>query len=138
MKVLSITEPYATLIRDGIKKIETRSWKTNYRGELLIHASSTRIPQRYRENEKLMSLVDLNNLHFGQIVCKCLLVDCIELTNEVINDIKENHPTEFICGFYEKGRYAWVLEDVQTVDSDKVKGSLGLWNCNENVFERRL
>ena len=28
MKVLSLTEPYATLIKDGKKKVETRSWKT--------------------------------------------------------------------------------------------------------------
>lgn len=39
MKVLSIKEPYASLIKNNIKKIETRSWKTNYRGKLYIHAS---------------------------------------------------------------------------------------------------
>ena len=27
MKVLSLTEPYATLIKDGKKKVESRSWK---------------------------------------------------------------------------------------------------------------
>lgn len=131
MKALSITEPYATLIRNGIKMVETRSWKTNYRGELLIHASSTRIPKEYKENKKLMDLVDINDLHFGQIVCKCLLVDCIEMTNEFIKDIKENHPKEYICGFYEKGRYAWVLADVQPINGCKVKGSLGLWNYDK-------
>ena len=50
MKVLSLTEPYATLIKKGIKTIETRSWKTNYRGKLFIHASSTRIPREYKSN----------------------------------------------------------------------------------------
>ena len=39
MKVLSIKEPFATLIMDKDKMIETRSFKTNYRGELYIHAS---------------------------------------------------------------------------------------------------
>lgn len=39
MKVLSIKEPFATLIKDGVKRYETRSWKTNYRGEIYIHAS---------------------------------------------------------------------------------------------------
>lgn len=43
MKVLSIKEPYATLIANGNKVIETRSWKTNYRGELFIHASGTKL-----------------------------------------------------------------------------------------------
>jgi len=38
-KVLSIRQPYATLICYGIKKAENRTWKTDYRGKLLIHAS---------------------------------------------------------------------------------------------------
>lgn len=57
MKVLSLTEPYATLIKMGMKTIETRSWKTNYRGELYIHASSTKMKKEYRENLELMNLV---------------------------------------------------------------------------------
>ncbi len=43
MKVLSIKEPYASLIMNGDKKIETRSFKTNYRGPLYIHASGKKI-----------------------------------------------------------------------------------------------
>ena len=39
MKVLSIKEPWASLIMNGTKRIETRSWKTKYRGEIYIHAS---------------------------------------------------------------------------------------------------
>ena len=37
MKVLTIKEPFASLIKDKKKFIETRSWKTKYRGELYIH-----------------------------------------------------------------------------------------------------
>lgn len=38
MKVLSIKPPWADLILDGIKDIENRTWKTSYRGPLLIHS----------------------------------------------------------------------------------------------------
>ena len=38
MKALTIIQPWATLLAAGKKRIETRSWKTNYRGEILIHA----------------------------------------------------------------------------------------------------
>ena len=38
MKVLTLFQPWATLVILGEKKIETRSWKTNYRGEIAIHA----------------------------------------------------------------------------------------------------
>ena len=39
MKTLSIRNPWAYLIAYGVKDVENRSWKTDYRGELLIHAS---------------------------------------------------------------------------------------------------
>ena len=39
MKTLSIRQPFASLICRGIKTIENRSWDTNYRGKLIIHAS---------------------------------------------------------------------------------------------------
>ena len=53
MKVLSLTEPYATLIKEKKKWIETRSWKTAYRGELYIHASSTKIQKNWKDNTEL-------------------------------------------------------------------------------------
>ncbi len=39
MKALTLTQPYATLISIGAKKIETRSWYTTYRGRIAIHAA---------------------------------------------------------------------------------------------------
>ena len=41
MKVLTIKEPFASLIANGLKEYEFRTWKTNYRGEVLIHASKS-------------------------------------------------------------------------------------------------
>lgn len=40
MRVLSIKQPWASMIVRGAKRFEVRSWKTDYRGPLLIHASS--------------------------------------------------------------------------------------------------
>ena len=40
LPVLSIRQPYAWLVVNGIKDIENRSWRTNHRGPLLIHASA--------------------------------------------------------------------------------------------------
>ena len=39
IKAISLWQPWANLIAVGAKKYETRSWKTNYRGALLICAS---------------------------------------------------------------------------------------------------
>lgn len=46
MKVLTIREPWASLIGCGIKIIETRSWATSYRSELYIHADVHRISKK--------------------------------------------------------------------------------------------
>ncbi len=132
MKVISLTEPYATLIKEQKKKIETRSWKTSYRGELYIHASSTKVPKEWKENKELMSLLQ-EKLSFGKIICKCNLVDCIEMTEEWINKIKKENSQEYLCGVYEKGRYAWILEKIEPLNSPiTVKGHLGIWNYEDN------
>src|ERR1700751_1203203 len=39
MKILSIRQPWASLIVSGIKDVENRTWRTNYRGPVLVHAS---------------------------------------------------------------------------------------------------
>jgi hypothetical protein len=38
MKAITLTQPWATLVAIGAKRIETRSWSTFYRGPLAIHA----------------------------------------------------------------------------------------------------
>lgn len=39
MRILSLWQPWATLVVRGLKKFETRSWGTDYRGTILIHAA---------------------------------------------------------------------------------------------------
>lgn len=127
MKVLSIKEPFASLIKNKIKKIETRSWKTNYRGEIYIHASLTYMND-FNDRLELMNLVKNLDIKCGYIICKCNLVDCIYMDNEFINKIKENH-LEYICGEYKIGRYAWILDNIEVLDNPiMAKGKLGIWN----------
>jgi hypothetical protein len=38
MKALTLHQPWASAIAEGIKAVETRSWATSYRGPLAIHA----------------------------------------------------------------------------------------------------
>ena len=135
MKVLSLTEPCATLIKEKKKFVETRSWKTDYRGELYIHASATYIPKDWKEDTEFMSLVDGVPLNFGNIICKCKLVDCIYMTKEYVENMKKNNYQEYICGKYEVGRYAWILENIIPLENPiKAKGQLNIWNYY-NEFE---
>lgn len=137
MKVLSVREPYATLIKNGIKKIETRSYKTNYRGELYIH-TSLKMYDNYQDNKELLSLIKNHNFKLGYIICKCRLINCLYMTEEFIQDIKENNYQEYICGDYKVGRYAWILDDIEVLNNPiGAKGSLGIWNyySDDYVFD---
>lgn len=127
MKVLSLKEPFATLIKEHYKCIETRSWKTNYRGELYIHASLTKMT-KFDNREELKELIKDMEMKNGYIICKCKLVDCIYMDEAFLKEIKKNHQ-EYIFGQYEIGRYAWVLKDVEPLKEPiQVKGHLGIWN----------
>lgn len=127
MKVISLKEPFATLIKDKDKHIETRSWKTTYRGEIYIHASLS--CENLKGREELISLVGNRKLNNGYIICKCKLGDCIYMTQEYVDNIKKNNYKEYLCGNYSVGRYAWVLEDIKPLSNKiEVKGHLGIWN----------
>lgn len=129
MKVLSIREPFATLIKEQKKLIETRSWKTNYRGVLYIHASITKIDKETQKRTKLFKLLGDVPLSFGMIICKCRLVDCLYMTEEYVENMKKNNYQEYLCGEYKVGRYAWVLADIEILKEPiKAKGQLGIWN----------
>lgn len=128
MKVLSLTQPYAALICSGTKRVETRSWKTNYRGPLYIHASKTKIKKEILANQELMQLVP-DDISYGAILCKCDLVDCFVMTKDYVEDMKQNHYEEYLCGEYKEGRYAWVLENVEVLQEKiSASGHLGIWN----------
>lgn len=133
MKVLSLTEPWATLIKEKKKFVETRSWRTSYRGELYIHASATKIPKECLENKEFMKPVEGIPLNYGNIICKCRLVDCVYMTEEYVHEMKIENPQEYLCGEYAVGRYAWILEDIEVLNKPiPAKGHLGIWNYNED------
>lgn len=131
MKVISIKEPFATFIKDGYKKIETRSWKTNYRGELLIHASGKNIAKEFLTNEYVVSLTNKLNMNYGNIICRGNLVDCVYMDEDFLKLMKKNEK-EFNLGLYELGRYAWIFEDVEPIYPIPAKGKLNIWNYEGN------
>ncbi len=127
MKVISIKEPFATLIKSGIKKIETRSWKTKYRGEIYIHASLTKDNLK-RKDKDFFDVIENLEFNPGYILCKANLVDCIEFTEEYIINLKNTNIKEYICGRYEVGRYGFVFDNIEVIKPIKAKGQLGIWN----------
>ena len=72
MKAITIQQPYAALIAEGIKEYEFRTWKTAYRGPLLIHAGKGM-------DKKACSRFALYNLDYlaGAVIAKAELTDCM-------------------------------------------------------------
>lgn len=125
MKALTIREPFATLIKDKVKIYETRSWKTNYRGEIYIHAAKARSKS---SNVSVASTYLKSKENPEHIICKCLLKDCIYMDDNFINEVKKNKE-EYNSGRYEVGRFAWKLEVIEVLKEPiYAKGQLGIWN----------
>lgn len=124
MKVLTIRQPWATLIMQKDKRFEFRSWPTKYRGELLIHAGKCVDKEAAERLEKYLP----KELPLGKILGKVNVVDCIKCNQELKNKcLKENSDVYAKSTFEE--RYAWQLADVQVFEEPiEILGKLGLWN----------
>lgn len=109
---------------EGIKKYEFRSWKTNYRSKILIHAGAG------VDKKEMNRFKDLNLKYPSKrIVAEVEIEDCLELDDElnkqIINEKNIAYGSKFRTG------YAWKLKNVKKIESDKViNGKLGLWNID--------
>lgn len=123
MKVLTIKQPWATLIMQKDKRFEFRSWKTKYRGELLIHAGKGIDKDAVKRLAKYLP----EKMPTGKILGKVNLVDCIKMSPEFKELLlKENEDIYTDSSF--KENYAWQLEDVEVFKEQiEAKGKLSLW-----------
>ena len=126
MKVLTIKQPWASLIVNNHKKYEFRSWKTNYRGKILIHAGLS------IETKQLNKIKDYNLEYIkGAIIGEAQIVDCILVDDQFDKELRKINP--IVYGNDHIGNYAWKLENIKKYDEPiYVKGKLGLWNYEEN------
>lgn len=133
IKVLSIKEPHASLLLTPYKKIETRSWATSYKGEIYLHASKA-MPSYAKEKamwDRVLNLYNtykrVNSIKFrnGLIYAKAELVGCLKMTPENIAILPQ---MEIDAGYYEPGRYMWVLRNITPLPEPiPAKGHLGIW-----------
>ncbi len=115
MKVLTIKQPWASLIIQGYKKFKFRSWQTKYRGELLIHAGKGIDTEAVKRLKKYIP----EDMPLGKIIGQVKLVDCIKMSPEFKEILlKEN--------------YGWQLTNIQKFDEPiEAKGHLSLWKYDD-------
>lgn len=125
MKTLTIKQPWASLITQGIKKYEFRSWKTNYRGSILIHAGKGIDKKAI---ERLKDYIP-KELPLGMIIGQADITDCIEVTKEFKEKLMSQNPD--IYRGPSIGEYAWKLDNLVVFDkSIPATGKLSLWDYN--------
>ena len=152
MKTLTVKQPWASLIVEGIKDIENRTWKTNFRGRMLIHASAKpdydirntnniSIYNVLRENEYLFD-DDIDAFcAVGAIIGSVEIVDCV--INYPSIWAEKQHCTYYTpckdlmkstncldgCRHFSKPIYNWVLANpVKFEKPIPCKGALSLWD----------
>ena len=138
MKAITLHQPWASLVALGKKKIETRSWATNHRGVLAIHAAKyypndrRSLTHTYPFADCLRGAIPCHQ-RLGVVVWTCTLIDCVKMTPEFIDTIEE---PERSFGWYKPGRYAWVLRDIyQLKNPIEARGQQGLWDFTPPILE---
>jgi len=150
VKALTIYQPWASLIAVGSKMYETRSWQTDYRGPIAIHAGLKFIndfDEGFAEiaHEKLKARLPgftfMHKLPRGCVIAIAELSDCwriIERTGGQIimisgynKKLLSSH-NEHIFGDFAPGRYAWELTNVKPLPEPvPARGQQGLWEWRE-------
>jgi len=121
---LSLRQPWAELILQGKKTIETRRWDTDFRGEFYIHVSKTVDKEACKEFG-----FDPDSLITGAIVGKATLLDAKEYyTKEQFMKDDPKHK----AGFYgfAKPMFGFILDDVEKIKPIPQKGALKFFEVN--------
>jgi hypothetical protein len=129
MKAITVKQPWAYLICAGIKDVENRSWRSKYRGRILIHAGSKIIQPQFA----IFGQADIREIEFAKAVG---IVEEKGLTSAVIGSVEivdcaQNHPSIWA----EKGVWHWVLKNPILFKNPilNVKGKLSFWESGYEV-----
>jgi len=127
-KALTIRQPWAELILRGRKPYELRSWKTNYRGPLAIHAAA----KADAEDARQLGL-DPEKLATAAFVGVAVLSDVRPFTRQDAKLLRKRR-----AGFGWLPRTSsWVLVKPRRISPIKAIGKLGLFKVPD-VVERRI
>ncbi len=126
MKALSIRQPWAELILQGRKTIELRTWQTNYRGRIAIHASQT-----VQEEDCLAYGLDPARVVRGALVGTVELVDILALDEVSWEALRDQHLS---LRDFSGPMYGWRVEDPQRLPQPiPMLGRMSLFNVPDEV-----
>lgn len=133
MKAITIWQPWASLIAQGAKRFETRSWAPAHRGPIAIHAGThwTRdirflcLTEPYQSCLFSAGIESLDQIPRGAVIATAELVECHRVES-IRSRLSEQERT---FGDYTNGRFAWELANVAVLDEPvRTSGAQQLWN----------
>ncbi len=124
MKAITIKQPWATLIAKGYKEYEFRTWKTNYRGDVLIHAGKS-IDKKAMERFKYLNL----DYPIGCIIAKAKIADCVFVDEAFKQKMfsKDKNVYKNLLINDDKKHYGFKVEDIEQINPIYVDGKLSFW-----------
>jgi len=136
IKVISLYQPWASLMACGAKVFETRTWGTKFRGLVIIHASKTlEVDWRNTAFIKAMREAGIKQpekLPLGMALAVGELVGCYKA--ETVSPHINEH--ERLFGNYADGRVAWKFENMRLFAKPvPARGQQYLWDWKEPLPE---
>mgnify|MGYP003584899692 CR=1 FL=1 len=139
MKAISVRMPFPALIMAGIKDLESRTWDTKFRGDLLICAGKT--PHKlFREYDHTTNMLSLDN-HYAESHYQvaeefmllggkaCCVVNVVNVRFMYLSDM------ERACCDWEPDVYVWELKDIRPIEPFDVHGRLNFFEVDDSLIK---
>jgi len=143
MKVLSVCQPWAWLLVNGLKDVENRSWTTRHRGPLLIHAgicnSASWKKNRFADAAMLDAIffrlqalgieppVIPKAIESGGIVGRVTLLDCVRRPAGELLPFVQDHVRALASPWF-VGPVGWLVADARPLPFVPLRGHLQLFD----------
>jgi hypothetical protein len=129
MKALTIRQPHAEMIMLGRKRIENRSWKTNVRGWIGIHAGKSKA--ELKPFEKEMDYLP-GVMEFGSLVGFAEIVNCL-----TIAEVRKRKTLFHDQAIFATGPYCFILGEVQRLLEVPIEmpGKQGFFEIPDEYFD---
>jgi hypothetical protein len=121
IKILSVRQPWASLIVLGFKDVENRTWRTDYRGPLLIHASKKADSATSADIARHYGVMPPSILPLGGVIGIVDVVDCLK-----------NHTSKW----YAPAHYGFALANSRPLPFIQWRGAQGLRDAPDELLER--
>lgn len=146
MKALTICQPYAHLIclpetDPRHKRVENRTWPTNYRGPLAIHAGKSRDWLTIERGDNGMDWdanyeLEVAGLDFGAVIATATLVACVRMSDSGHLSPKAETDYPWLRTHqHANGPWCWILDDVKRLPAPvSYRGAQGLFDIPDSVL----